>query len=429
VCQSILDAVQLVGKINIYVPAMDWDMIMRNALPMDGRNEMISHLQAHSRKRESVTLQPGLPGIISLVATTLDTEADDLDPNAPLANYGLDSLTSIRLSTLLQTELGLSVSQLQLLSGYCTISRLQEMLQENEFRAPGTSGMHGEVGDPTASLPWNIPEAEMGKTVVPLNGVSDGAPLFICHGAGGGVLVLQQLAGTLPFPVFGLQDTPSAPIEGTLQDLAAFYLQELLKVQPKGPYRLAGYSFGTVVATIIANMLCERSDTVECIIFLDSSPLALLSEDFARHLRQTIVRSGFQGFITTFVDDLIDHHVLEAPVSRQIQDYFEGRAGADWVHRYVTAFRSHVHMAYRAGYELRMSGKMTAIGTSDETRVLLIKGTRGTAAEEWATGDPSGSLYLGEVPNLEVVSLNTTHAGIICPDSGSTEALVKFLSS
>src|ERR1700730_18283762 len=67
-------------------------------------------------------------------------------------------------------------------------------------------------------------ENDMNKTLVRLNMITEGRPLFILHGAGGGVLVMQTFAQRIKYPVYGVQDTPEAPITGTLDRLSRFYL-------------------------------------------------------------------------------------------------------------------------------------------------------------------------------------------------------------
>ena len=87
-------------------------------------------------------------------------------------------------------------------------------------------------------------ENDMNKTLVRLNMVTEGRPLFILHGAGGGVLVMQKFAQRIKYPVYGVQDTPEAPITGTLDRLSRFYLSKIKERQPDGPYLIGGFSFG-----------------------------------------------------------------------------------------------------------------------------------------------------------------------------------------
>lgn len=56
----------------------------------------------------------------------------------------------------------------------------------------------------------------------------------------------------------------------TVEDIAEHYLDELLKILPKGPYILGGHSFGGLVAYEMAYRLLKREQEVPLLIMLDS---------------------------------------------------------------------------------------------------------------------------------------------------------------
>ena len=56
-------------------------------------------------------------------ATVLSLEVKDVEDNIPLSSYGLDSLTSVRLSGILKQHFDINVTQLQLLSRHMTGKR------------------------------------------------------------------------------------------------------------------------------------------------------------------------------------------------------------------------------------------------------------------------------------------------------------------
>jgi pimeloyl-ACP methyl ester carboxylesterase len=58
-----------------------------------------------------------------------------------------------------------------------------------------------------------------------------------------------------------------------LEDMAAHYIQEIRKVQPHGPYRLLGYSFGGTVALEMAHQLRAAGEIVAPIGMLDARSL------------------------------------------------------------------------------------------------------------------------------------------------------------
>lgn len=95
-------------------------------------------------------------------------------------------------------------------------------------------------------------------------------PLFAVHAIEGFVTALKPLAAKLTVPVWGLQCTADAPLD-SLTDLAAFYIKQIKKVQPTGPYNVAGYSFGGSVAFEMVSLL-EKNGEKASLVMLDGSP-------------------------------------------------------------------------------------------------------------------------------------------------------------
>lgn len=56
-------------------------------------------------------------------ATVLSMDIEAVQENIPLSTYGLDSLTSVRLSGILKAQFGIQATQLQLLSNYMSSTR------------------------------------------------------------------------------------------------------------------------------------------------------------------------------------------------------------------------------------------------------------------------------------------------------------------
>jgi thioesterase domain-containing protein/acyl carrier protein len=75
-------------------------------------------------------------------------------------------------------------------------------------------------------------------------------------------------------PVFGLTHGRKAPDESvaTLEDLASRYLDAARQQQPKGPYRLLGYSFGALLAIEIAHQVLAAGEEVELLVLIDPPP-------------------------------------------------------------------------------------------------------------------------------------------------------------
>ncbi|HKY04641.1 MAG TPA: thioesterase domain-containing protein, partial [Blastocatellia bacterium] len=103
-------------------------------------------------------------------------------------------------------------------------------------------------------------------------------PLFCVHPLGGGVSVFIDLARHLgpdqPFYAFQAADLETLSKVGSaytsIEEMASRYLTDLAKLQPAGPYHLAGLSFGGQVAFEMAHQLNARGETVAFLGLLDT---------------------------------------------------------------------------------------------------------------------------------------------------------------
>ncbi|MEI5519541.1 beta-ketoacyl synthase N-terminal-like domain-containing protein [Streptomyces brasiliscabiei] len=116
--------------------------------------------------------------------------------------------------------------------------------------------------------------------VLPLRTAGDRRPLFCLHPGGG---IGWRYAGLLAHlgeeqPVHALQARGLdgvAPPAGDAKEMVAFYLELLREIQPEGPYRLLGWSYGGMVAHAMATTLQGEGERVELLAMLDSPLLHL----------------------------------------------------------------------------------------------------------------------------------------------------------
>ncbi|HJX26389.1 MAG TPA: AMP-binding protein, partial [Thermoanaerobaculia bacterium] len=117
--------------------------------------------------------------------------------------------------------------------------------------------------------------------VVRLHGNGTGRPLFLLHPIGGDVFSYRELARKLGAdrPVYALPAILSANGNGrgnghgpTLEELAAQYLATLREVQPEGPWLLAGWSFGAVLAYEMARQMESSGSTGRFLAMIDPPP-------------------------------------------------------------------------------------------------------------------------------------------------------------
>jgi amino acid adenylation domain-containing protein len=106
-------------------------------------------------------------------------------------------------------------------------------------------------------------------------GVTSKTPLFCIHGIWGNVLFYRKLARYLdpqqPFyalPAQGL-DGQQAPLT-SLSEMASRYVQEIQKVQSKGPYLLGGFSLGGLLALEVAQQLQTQGHEVKLLAIFDT---------------------------------------------------------------------------------------------------------------------------------------------------------------
>lgn len=126
-------------------------------------------------------------------------------------------------------------------------------------------------------------EARSWSAVVSIRKEGSRNPLYVISGLGGNVLNFNRLASHLGSeqPVYALQPQGldgRKPFLTRVEDMAAFYIQEIRAIQPHGPYHLAGYSFGGFVAFEMAQQLRAAGETVGLLGLLDTIEWHYLEE-------------------------------------------------------------------------------------------------------------------------------------------------------
>jgi phthiocerol/phenolphthiocerol synthesis type-I polyketide synthase E len=113
------------------------------------------------------------------------------------------------------------------------------------------------------------------SSLTPLNTNGSRPPLFCMHGAGGTVMMYRDLSRHLGDnqPFYGLQaqglDGSCLPLT-TIAEMAAIYVKEILRVQPHGPYFIAGYCMGGTIAFEVAQQLREAGEAVALLALFDT---------------------------------------------------------------------------------------------------------------------------------------------------------------
>ncbi|PCC69208.1 amino acid adenylation domain-containing protein [Nannocystis exedens] len=171
------------------------------------------------------------------------------DVHANFFALGGDSLIAVGLLTRLRAAFAVRFDSHALLERP-TIAQLSEWIDEQRRAAAG-------------------PQVEVAPAdnLVQLRGGGTAQPLFLVHAVGGHVYSYAELAGHLQLDqaVFGLRAFAAEERKaraGSIEAIARAYLERLRAVQPEGPYRIAGWSFGGAVAFEIASQLRAAGQSV-----------------------------------------------------------------------------------------------------------------------------------------------------------------------
>jgi polyketide synthase 13 len=96
---------------------------------------------------------------------------------------------------------------------------------------------------------------------------SSKVPVFVFHPAGGSTVVYEPLLNRLPadIPMYGFER-----VEGSIEERAAAYVPKLIEMQGDGPYILAGWSLGGVLAYACAIGLKRMGKDVRWVGLIDA---------------------------------------------------------------------------------------------------------------------------------------------------------------
>lgn len=180
-------------------------------------------------------------------------------PDLPLdarlfAELGADSLAAMQVVGEIRRRFGRAVDAGALLRED-TVRRQARLLRSNAPAADGVRVCLQEGGERT--------------------------PLFLVHAASGRAwpyrTLLPHLDADRPVHAFQAPELFGSAQFLDVEAMAQRYLDELLAVQPRGPYLVAGWSFGGAIAHALACRLAGRGEAVERLVLFDTDPPAIES--------------------------------------------------------------------------------------------------------------------------------------------------------
>ena len=205
-------------------------------------------------------------------------------------DLGGHSLIAVRLFRMIRSQWGVDLP-MSVLFEAPTVAECAERIGVTAD-APAKPAAQAAGSEPLAAQPIHLVAMSPGPS-------SPAQPLFICAGMFGNVLNLRHLAMAIgkDRPVFGLQARGlfgDHEPHRRFEDMAFACIEEMRRIQPEGPYLLAGYSGGGITAMEIAQQLVAAGETVAHLALIDTplprqpglslaDKLVMKSQDLGRH--------------------------------------------------------------------------------------------------------------------------------------------------
>ncbi|OAX38735.1 atromentin synthetase [Rhizopogon vinicolor AM-OR11-026] len=215
--------------------------------------ELLSEARGASFVNPSTETEKALAKIYAMI---FNLEEHDVSASDNFFDMGSTSIDVIRLKREGEAHFGLpEISVIQILK-HPVLSSLA-----NYVNSLLSKGIQAEEYDP----------------IVPLQLTGNKTPLFFVHPGGGDVLIYINLAKYFQNerPFYALRSRgfePGHSVFTSVDEMATCYAAAVKRTQPTGPYALAGYSFGGVVAFEIAKRFEAMGDEVRFIGVVDTGP-------------------------------------------------------------------------------------------------------------------------------------------------------------
>ncbi|MEO6086978.1 MAG: beta-ketoacyl synthase N-terminal-like domain-containing protein [Umezawaea sp.] len=266
------------------------------------------------------------------IASILGLRTDSLVDDRPLTGLGVDSLLAVRIRNALEHDFGINLPVSVLLRGATTKDLCDRVFTELGVVANGRQARPGSTFVPprdaaerlvaaawrevlgvpvgathefdelggdrekaervtsllsartgtelTVATLFARPTVELMADVVRASDRATGSvvrvlredgvepPLFFFHPGGGNTAVFRQLADLLD-PAVRAYGFDRVDATATVEERVAHYLPELRRIQPAGPYRLVGWSFGGFLAFEAAQQLVAAGEEVDLLGLID----------------------------------------------------------------------------------------------------------------------------------------------------------------
>ncbi|MAI78327.1 MAG: hypothetical protein CL917_05275, partial [Deltaproteobacteria bacterium] len=241
-------------KVPHVIVFVDEETIPRNATGKPKRDQLAQQLKLESasiRRGEGPLKPPGTEvekRLVSFLSSLLELDAVGVDED--FFDLGGDSFKATALTQWIDQEFKIQMRPIVLFEAASAAS-LARLIEAN------SPGQHDGL-------------------VVQFNPMGSGPAVFCIPGIFGDVIGFRKIANLLgsEVPFYGLERQGyynEAPPRVNILRMARDYANEVLRVHPDGPYMLAGYSLGGVIAYEASRILCAKGRAPEWLVLMDTS--------------------------------------------------------------------------------------------------------------------------------------------------------------
>uniref|UniRef100_A0A0N4ZTR7 Fatty acid synthase n=1 Tax=Parastrongyloides trichosuri TaxID=131310 RepID=A0A0N4ZTR7_PARTI len=278
-----------------------------------------SYIKADSINKKS----SGGGNLLQTIAHILGVnDVSQLNLDSNLGDLGLDSLMGVEIKQALERDYDIVLSMKDIRT--LTLNKLQQMAEhggssstENigtvEVDEMNESGRDEEDNTVEAlekqlnqlfKMRVDVNDLEPEEILVKCNKIEEGPIVFFLHSIEGIATPLMKVMKNCNFPAYCFQATKNIPSD-SIESVASTYINEMKKIQPEGPWRLVGYSYGACIAFEMATMLQQKhgENAVERLILLDGS-----------HLYMQTYRDVYRKAFGVTGDSLIDNPLFETEI-------------------------------------------------------------------------------------------------------------------
>jgi amino acid adenylation domain-containing protein len=238
-------------------------------------------------------------------------------PEHNFFDLGGDSLMAVRLRAQVERRIEVSVPS-QLLVENPTFAAFSTAVRRL-LPVRDTEGRATENGERRAEKLWARLES----------GAPGEPPLFLFPPTGGTVYTYRCLVRALgrKRPVYGFRSlglSPGEPVPTSIDEIAARFVEEVVAIDPTGPYLLGGHSAGGAIAYEVGRLLRSLDRDVRLVLMIDTpcprstaTPAAISVEGAMRTLVEfpSDASRGYRDFINALTAGGLMREVVMATVA------------------------------------------------------------------------------------------------------------------